>query len=93
MITSDEPGIYIEGKYGVRHENLMECVEAEPGSRYLEFRSITFAPIDLDAIDEETLTETARLQLNAYHKKVYAKLAPHMGEEELVWLKEYTREI
>ena len=93
MITSDEPGIYIEGKYGVRHENLMECVEAEPGSRYLEFRSITFAPIDLDAIDEDTLTETARLQLNAYHKEVYAKLAPHMGEEELVWLKEYTREI
>ena len=93
MITSDEPGIYIEGRYGVRHENLMECVEAEPGSRYLEFRPITFAPIDLDAIDEDTLTETARLQLNAYHKEVYAKLAPHMGEEELVWLKEYTREI
>ena len=93
MITSDEPGIYIEGKYGVRHENLTECVETEPGSRYLEFRPITFAPIDLDAIDEDTLTETARLQLNAYHKEVYAKLAPHMGEEELVWLKEYTREI
>lgn len=93
MITSDEPGIYIEGRFGVRHENLMECVEAEPGSRYLEFRPITFAPIDLDAIDEDTLTETARLQLNAYHKEVYAKLAPHMGEEELVWLKEYTREI
>ena len=93
MITSDEPGIYIEGKYGVRHENLTECVEAEPGSRYLEFRPITFAPIDLDAIDEDTLTEATRRQLNAYHKEVYAKLAPHMGEEELVWLKEYTREV
>ena len=93
MITSDEPGIYIEGRYGVRHENLVECVETEPGSRYLEFRSITFAPIDLDAIDEETLTETARLQLNAYHKEVYAKLAPNMREEELSWLREYTREV
>lgn len=93
MITSDEPGIYIEGKYGVRHENLMECVEAEPGSRYLEFRSITFAPIDLDAIDEDTLTEATRRQLNAYHKEVYAKLAPNMREEELSWLREYTREI
>ena len=71
----------------------MECVEAEPDSRYLEFRSITFAPIDLDAIDEDTLTETARLQLNAYHKEVYAKLAPNMREEELSWLREYTREV
>ena len=92
MITSDEPGIYIEGKYGVRHENLVECVETEP-PRYLEFRPITFAPIDLDAIDEDTLTETARLQLNAYHKEVYERLAPNMREEELSWLREYTREI
>ena len=91
MITSDEPGIYIEGKYGVRHENLTECVEAD--SRYLEFRPITFAPIDLDAIDEDTLTEAARRQLNAYHREVYTRLAPHMREEELVWLREYTREI
>ena len=93
MITSDEPGIYIEGKYGVRHENLTECVEAEPGSRYLEFRPITFAPIDLDAIDEETLTEATRRQLNAYHREVYERLAPNMREEELSWLREYTREI
>ena len=68
-------------------------MEAEPGSRYLEFRPITFAPIDLDAIDEETLTEATRRQLNAYHKEVYEKLAPNMREEELSWLREYTREI
>ncbi|MDD6044084.1 MAG: aminopeptidase P family protein [Clostridia bacterium] len=91
MITSDEPGVYVENQYGVRIENLVECVEEENG--FLGFRSLTFAPIDLDAVDIDTLTEQGRERLNRYHKEVYEKLSPLMTEDEREWLKQETREI
>ncbi len=91
MITSDEPGIYVENEYGVRIENLVECVEE--GNGFLGFRSLTFAPIDLDAVDAEVLTEKGRERLNRYHKEVYEKLSPLMNEDEREWLKEQTRAI
>lgn len=93
MITSDEPGIYFEGKFGVRTENLIECVETGPNSRFLAFRPLTYVPIDLDAVDVEMLSEEEKKQLNEYHRAVYEKLAPRMEREELVWLKQYTRPV
>lgn len=95
MITSDEPGIYIAGEYGVRLENLMECVEDETNEygSFLSFRSLTYAPIDLDAVDLDLLTPKGRERLNRYHADVYDKLAPLMNEEEREWLKTQTRAV
>ncbi len=95
MITSDEPGIYIDGKYGIRIENEILCTEAfenEYGS-FRRFEPVTVCPIDLDAIDPSLMDESDRAALNAYHRFVYKSLAPLMDESERVWLAEYTREI
>lgn len=95
MITTDEPGVYLEGKYGIRTENELVCREAEKNEygQFLCFENITYAPIDLDAVDPEQMTGRERALLNAYHKKVYETLSPHMTEEENEWLKTYTRDI
>lgn len=95
MITTDEPGVYLEGKYGIRTENELICVKAEKNEygQFLKFENITYCPIDLDGIDAEELSRSEKKQLNDYHKMVYEKLAPLMTEEERIWLKEYTRAI
>lgn len=95
MITSDEPGIYVEGKYGIRLETEILCVEdrvTEYGQFY-RFNPITFAPIDLEPIVKDMLTQYEIKTLNDYHKKVYETLSPYFEGEELSWLKENTREI
>ncbi len=95
MITTDEPGVYIEGAYGIRTENELLCRKAEKNKygQFMCFENITYAPIDLDAIDIEEMTKRERTLLNAYHKKVYDTLSPYMTEDENRWLKEYTRAI
>lgn len=95
MITTDEPGVYLEGKYGIRTENELICKKAEKNEygQFMEFENITYAPIDLDAILPEEMTITERNRLNEYHKMVYEKVAPYLTEEEQEWLKEYTRAI
>ncbi len=83
MITTDEPGVYIEGAYGIRTENELLCkkgVKNEYG-QFMEFETITYAPIDLDAIDPNLMTEEQRAVLNEYHKKVYEVLSPYMTQE------------
>lgn len=95
MITTDEPGVYIEGSYGIRTENELLCrkgIKNEYG-QFMEFETITYAPIDLDAVDPELMTREQRESLNAYHKKVYEVLSPYMTQEENKWLKEYTRAV
>ena len=95
MIVTDEPGVYREGRYGIRTENELVCRkwgETGDGS-FLCFEHMTFIPIDLDGIDENYLNEDDRRLLNAYHKKVYEKLSGLLNEEEALWLKEHTREI
>lgn len=95
MITTDEPGVYIEGAYGIRTENELLCrkgIKNEYG-QFMEFETITYAPIDLDAVDPELMTREQRESLNAYHKKVYEVLSPYMTQEENKWLKEYTRAV
>lgn len=95
MITTDEPGVYLEGKYGIRTENELVCRKAEKNEygQFMEFENITYAPIDLDAIDPEEMTKRERKMLNDYHKKVYEVLSPYMTDEENEWLRKYTREI
>ena len=95
MITTDEPGVYLEGKYGIRTENELVCRKAEKNEygQFMEFETITYAPIDLDAIDPEEMTGREKKMLNDYHAAVYRTLSPYMTEEENKWLKKYTREI
>ena len=95
MVTTDEPGIYLEGKYGIRTENELVCktgVKNEYG-QFMEFEILTMTPIDLDGILPKEMTRQERAWLNAYHAKVYKTLAPDLSEEERAWLREYTREI
>ena len=95
MITSDEPGIYITDRYGIRIENLILCTEKEKNEygRFLGFEHLTMAPGDLDAIDISSMEREDVERLNNYHKLVYEALSPYMSVEERVWLGEYTREI
>ena len=90
MITSDEPGIYLEGKFGIRLENMIVCqkdVENEYGS-FLCFDSLTLVPFDLSAIILEELSTKERRWLEQYHKKVFETISPYLTEEETEWLKE-----
>jgi len=95
MIVTDEPGIYLEGQYGIRIENefiVRKGVQNKYG-QFMHFETITFAPIDLDGIDPEEMSKDEREWLNNYHKDVYEKIGPHLTDEEREWLKEYTRAI
>ncbi|MBO7364325.1 MAG: M24 family metallopeptidase C-terminal domain-containing protein, partial [Lachnospiraceae bacterium] len=95
MVTTDEPGIYEEGRFGIRIENELLCVpdrETEYG-RYLKFETVTYCPIDLDAVDVSMLTAREKALLNEYHRTVYETLAPHLTEEEAAWLAHETREV
>lgn len=95
MVTTDEPGIYIEGEYGIRTENELLCVQGKdsPYGQFLEFEILTLVPIDLDGILPDEMTETERERLNDYHEKVYRTLAPYLSEEEQEWLRVSTRRI
>ena len=95
MVTTDEPGVYIEGSHGIRTENELLCVAGEKNEygQFLHFESLTFAPIDLDAIVPEQMTAREKDWLNAYHAEVFEKISPYLNEEEIAWLKEYTRAI
>lgn len=95
MVTTDEPGVYIENSHGIRTENELICRKAEENEygQFMEFETITYAPIDLDGIDAAYLNELDKKQLNEYHAMVYKKLAPHLTKEEAEWLKEYTRAV
>ncbi|EPD50325.1 hypothetical protein HMPREF1210_02896 [Paenisporosarcina sp. HGH0030] len=95
MIITNEPGIYLEGKYGIRIENMMLVVEDEKTEfgQFMKFETITYCPIDLSGINIDMLTESEKQWLNNYHQEVYTKLAPYLNEEERVWLREETREV
>ena len=95
MVTSDEPGVYIEGSHGIRIENEIICkklAENEYG-QFMCFEPLTCVPIDLDAVIPEQMTAKQRAYLNNYHAFVYEKLAPLMDDAEREWLKGATRAI
>lgn len=95
MITSDEPGYYVEGAYGIRHENLLVCKKAEENAfgQFMCFEHLTMVPFDLDGVIPEQMTAKERELLNVYHKQVYETISPSLNEEEKEWLKEATRAI
>ena len=95
MITTDEPGVYIEGSHGIRIENELLCVKGEANEygQFMHFETLTFAPIDLAPVLPEMMTAAERAFLNAYHEAVYEKLSPYLSEEEKDWLRQETRAI
>ena len=91
MITSDEPGVYIEGEYGIRLENELLCVELSDAS--YAFETITLCPFDREAILPDRLTDEELEYLNNYHKKVQETLTPLVSKEIAEWLAEQTAPI
>ena len=95
MITSNEPGFYKEGKFGIRHENLVLCVEKEKTEcgTFCKFETITLVPFDLDAIDVNLLDEGERAWLNEYHERVRKVIGKHLEGKDLKFLEKATRRI
>ena len=92
MTITDEPGIYLPGRFGVRTENTMLIVsafESEFG-KYLKLEPLTLCPIDKTPIDVSLLSEAEVQWLNNYHQLVYEKLSPLLDAEEQAWLREAT---
>ena len=95
MITSDEPGLYLEGAYGIRLENLVLCKKAEKTAygQFLEFETLTLVPFDRQSILADEMTERERALLNGYQRRVYETIGPFLTGEEADWLKEETAEL
>ncbi len=94
-VVSDEPGIYLEGKYGIRCENLLLVKKDEQTEygQFLSFKTLTLVPFDLRLIDKKCLDDKTIKLLNDYHKEVYETLSPYLNEEERLYLYKITREI
>ena len=96
MFLSNEPGYYKTGEYGIRIENLVAVKEAKiegADRRYLEFETLTLAPIDINAIDVGLLTEAEKTWLNAYHARVREVVAPQVDAATRTWRTEATTPI
>lgn len=95
MILSDEPGIYREGRHGVRHENLLLVVEAGQSDfgRWLAFETLTLCHFETDALELPLLDRSEIEWLNAYHERVYRTLSPQLPREIADWLREKTRAV
>lgn len=93
MTVTDEPGLYLEGKFGVRIENTLLIVPAEttPFGNFLKFETLTLAPIDTTPIIQDMLTPEELTWLNNYHHRVYETLSPYLEKNEKKWLEEATR--
>ena len=92
MTVTDEPGVYLEGRFGVRIENTLLVVpdqETECGT-FLKFEPLTICPIDKRPIMVEMLTEEEKKWLNDYHQKVYSLLSTYLDEAENDWLRKAT---
>lgn len=95
MITSNEPGVYLEGKFGIRHENLILCKKLAENSygTFMGFETLTMVPFDVDAIDISYLNDYEIKLLNDYHKNVYDSISKYFEGDELEWLKNVTKPI
>lgn len=96
MIITNEPGVYKEGKHGIRIENTLLVVEdmkSEEFGEFYKFNTISYCPIDLNGVDIYMLTNEEKEWLNNYHKTVFEKLSPYLSEEEVKFLEGETREI
>lgn len=88
MITSDEPGIYIEGQFGIRHENEVLAVNLDKNAygQFMGFEPLTWVPFDVDGLDVDEMQPAEVAWLNAYHAKVYEKVSPYLNEQQRHWL-------
>ncbi len=95
MMVTNEPGVYNEGRYGIRTENVILVAKDEKTEhgQFFKFETITMCPIDLRGIDKNYLAPEHIDWLNNYHKEVYEKLSPSLNTEEKAWLKNATRAI
>ncbi len=95
MIVTDEPGVYLPHKLGVRIENDLLIVKDEKNfyGQWLKFEPMTYCPYELDAIDVKYLDDAEIKQINDYHQMVYDKLSPLLNEEEKAWLRNATRKL
>ena len=93
MVTTDEPGIYIDNDYGIRIESEMLCADAGESEygRYLCFENLTLCPIDVTPVNRDELTEKEISWLNAYHERVYEELKDDLAPEVAAWLYDVTR--
>jgi len=93
MVTSNEPGVYVEGSYGIRIENEIVCKKAQENEygQFMEFEMLTVAPIDLDLVDTAYLSGIDIERLNRYHQFVFNTLAPYLDDKQTLWLEKYTR--
>lgn len=95
MVTTNEPGVYIEGSHGIRIENELITIKGKSTEygQFMEFEAVTLVPIDLDGINPNLMERKEIEYLNNYHKKVYEEISPFLNKDEKEWLKEYTRSI
>lgn len=95
MIFSDEPGVYFDGLFGIRCENLLLCKKEQENEygQFLGFEMVTMVPFDLNLIDKKYLDESTIDALNKYHKTVYETLLPYLNEEEKEYLRKKTQAI
>lgn len=85
-VSSNEPGYYQSGAYGIRIENLMQCVPSNKNPDFLAFEVLTLFPIATNMIDNSLLNYPERVWLNRYHRRVYSALSPYLGEKDRAWL-------
>lgn len=92
MTVTNEPGVYKEGSHGIRTENVLLVRKGEKNGdgQFMHFETLTFVPIDREALDKKYMSESDVERLNAYHAEVYKRIAPHLTKEEAAWLKEVT---
>jgi Xaa-Pro aminopeptidase len=95
MVTSNEPGLYRPGKWGVRIENLVLNVPAitTEFGEFLQFETLTLCPIDTRLVDRTLMTESERMWLDSYHAEVRRRVAPHVSGPALAWLEARTQPI
>lgn len=93
MITSDEPGLYVASRFGIRHESLLLCRESALFDGFLEFEPLTCVPFDRDGITISLLSDLQKTWFNEYQKWVFDTLSPHLQPDEIQWLEEVTKPI
>lgn len=95
MIISNEPGLYLTGKFGIRHENLVLCRKGEQNEygQFMYLEPLTMVPFDLEAIEPSLMTDREVELLNAYHEKVREAITPYLEGKEKEWLIQATRPI
>jgi len=95
MVVSNEPGVYVEGSHGIRIENIMVVKNGEKNEygQFMYFDTLTYVPIDMEAIEPHYLSEIQKEWLTDYQRVVYEKVSPYLNEDEKDWLRSVTYEI